>query len=263
MTLSEPNTAPNTAPGTALVTGAAHRIGQAIALGLAADGWAVAIHYHRSQDAAESLSDDINAKGGRAVAVAADLTDEDQTAALLPDAGKVLGPINCLVNNASVFEHDDVASATRESWDAHIETNLRAPFVLTQCFARQLPKDMTGNVINLLDQRVANLTPYFLSYTLSKSGLWSLTRTLALALAPRIRVNGIAPGPVLPSARQSAEQFAGQSAATPLGRAITPEEIYAGVRFILQAEAMTGQMIALDSGQHLNWSAARGNGAED
>lgn len=259
MTASEANTA----PGTALVTGAAHRIGQAIASGLAADGWAVAIHYHRSRDGAESLADDINGKGGRAVAVAADLTDESQTAALVGKAAKALGPVTCLVNNASVFESDDVASATRESWDAHLETNLRAPFVLTQCFARQLPKEKTGNVINLLDQRVANLTPHFLSYTLSKSGLWSLTRTLALALAPRIRVNGIAPGPVLPSARQSAEQFAGQCAATPLGRAITPEEIYAGVRFILQAEAMTGQMIALDSGQHLNWSGVRGNVAEE
>ncbi len=263
MTSNDPQPAPGTEPGTALVTGAAHRIGQAIALGLAADGWAVAIHYHRSRDGAKSLADDINAKGGRAVAVAADLTDEGQTAALLPEAAKALGPVTCLVNNASVFEGDDAASATRESWDRHMETNLRAPFVLTQNFASHLPGEMTGNVINLLDQRVANLTPHFLSYTLSKSGLWTLTRTLALALAPRIRVNGIAPGPVLPSARQSAEQFAGQCAATPLGRAITPEEIHAGVRFILSAPAMTGQMLALDSGQHLNWSGVSGNSAKE
>lgn len=263
MTASEAKTTPGTTPGTALITGAAHRIGQAIASGLAADGWAVAIHYHRSHDAAQRLSDDINGRGGRAVTVTADLTDGDQTAALVGEAGKALGPVTCLVNNASVFVNDDVASATRESWDAHLETNLRAPFVLTQCFARQLPKDITGNVINLLDQRVANLTPHFLSYTLSKSGLWSLTRTLALALAPRIRVNGIAPGPVLPSARQSAEHFAGQCAATPLGRAIMPEEIYAGVRFILSAPAMTGQMLALDSGQHLNWAPTRGDGLEE
>lgn len=258
MTASETKTA----PGTALVTGAAHRIGQAIASGLAADGWAVAIHYHRSETAAQSLADDIKDKGGRAVALGADLTDQDQVVALLPEASTALGPVNCLINNASVFVQDDVASATRETWDGHLETNLRAPFVLTQCFARHLPADMTGNVINLLDQRVANLTPHFLTYTLSKSGLWSLTRALALALAPRIRVNGIAPGPVLPSARQSAEQFAKQCAATPLGRVITPEEILEGVRFILSAPAMTGQMIALDSGQHLNWSPARG-GAEE
>ncbi len=263
MTSNEHETPSGTVPGTALVTGAAHRIGRAIALGLAADGWAVAIHYHRSRDEAEGLCHDIKARGGRACALSADLTDEGATAALIPEAAKALGPLTCLVNNASVFESDHAADATRESWDRHMEINLRAPFALTQCFARHLPAETSGNVINLLDQRVANLTPHFLSYTLSKSGLWTLTRTLALALAPRIRVNGIAPGPVLPSARQSDEQFAGQCAATPLGRAITPEDIHAGVRFILSAPSMTGQMLALDSGQHLNWSGAKGNAQEE
>ena len=241
-------------PGTALVTGAAKRIGRAIALGLAKDGWAVAVHYRRSGRAARELAGKISKSGGRAAAVRADLGREDEVKALVACAKDALGTVSLLVNNASVFEQDGAETATRESWDAHMETNLRAPFVLIQSFARQLPEDASGNVINLLDQRVWKPTPHFLSYTLSKSGLWTLTRTLALALAPRIRVNAIGPGSVLPSARQSAAQFARQSAATPLGRAIEPEEIFAAVRFILAAPSMTGQMIALDGGQHLGWA---------
>ena len=175
-------------------------------------------------------------------------------------AAEALGPLDCLVNNASRFDYDAVDSVTRESWDSHMETNLRAPFVLTQRFAATLPEAAHGNVINLLDQRVWNLTPHFMSYTLSKAGLWTLTRTLALALAPRIRVNAIGPGPTLPSARQTEEQFRRQAESTPLGRAATPEEICAAIRFILAAPAMTGQMIGLDGGQHLGW-APPGRGA--
>lgn len=174
--------------------------------------------------------------------------------ALVPAVTAAFGPLGCLVNNASTFELDGVADATRDSWDAHMETNLRAPFVLTQAMAAALPEDRQGCVVNIIDQRVWNLTPFFLSYTLSKAGLWTLTRTLAMALAPRIRVNGIGPGPVLPSARQTQDQFDRQAAAVPLGRGASPEEICAALRFILGAPAMTGQMIALDGGQHLGWA---------
>lgn len=241
-------------PRAALITGAAQRIGRAIALGLAQDGWAVGVHYRTSRDAADTLVSEIENAGGRAAALGADLAREEDASALVARARKALGPIGCLVNNASVFKIDSALDATRASWDAHLETNLRAPFVLMQQFARELPQDREGVVVNLLDERVWNLTPYFLSYTLSKSALWTLTRTMALALAPRIRVNGIGPGPTLPSARQTDAQFARQRAAMPLKRGTTPEEIAAAVQFILAAPAMTGQMIALDGGQHLGWA---------
>jgi NAD(P)-dependent dehydrogenase (short-subunit alcohol dehydrogenase family) len=239
----------------ALVTGAAQRIGRAIALELANHGWAVALHYRRSKDAAEKFAKEIAGRGGAAVTVAADLAQESEVQTLVPRAVTALGmPLTCLVNNASNFEMDKVDTATRESWDRHIETNLRAPLVLSQAFARQLPEGSEGNIVNLLDQRVWKLTPYFLSYTVAKSGLWTLTRTLALALAPRIRVNGIGPGPTLPSERQTAEQFRQQQAAVPLKHGATPEEIAATVRFILATPSMTGQMIALDGGEHLGWA---------
>jgi NAD(P)-dependent dehydrogenase (short-subunit alcohol dehydrogenase family) len=240
-------------PRAALVTGAAQRIGRAIALALAADGWAVAVHYRASRAAADALVAEIVRAGGRAVALAADLADESAVAELVPRAVATLGPLGCLVNNASSFENDTVATATRASWDEHIEVNLRAPFVLMQAFAAQLPEAASGAIVNMLDQRVWSLTPYFVSYTVSKAGLWTLTQTMALALAPRIRVNGIGPGPTLPSPRQSEEQFARQCASVPLRRGTSPEEIVAAIRFILSASAMTGQMIALDGGQHLGW----------
>jgi len=242
-------------PGVALVTGAAHRIGRAIALELAAHGWAVAIHHNQSAAAASAVVKEIETAGGCAVTIDANLDDEDESRGLAERAAAEFGVLTCLVNNASVFEMDDVKTATRASWMRHMEVNVRAPFVLCQAFAAQLPDGMDGNIINLLDERVWNLTPHFTSYTLSKSGLWTLTRTLALALAPRIRVNGIGPGPTLPSSRQSPEDFARQWAETPLGRGTTPEEICAAVRFILSAPAMTGQMIALDGGQHLGWAS--------
>ena len=239
---------------TALVTGGAQRIGQALVSALAEDGFAVAIHYHRSQDAAEGLAEAVRAKGGRAVALAANLADEEQVAALLPRAENELGAIGCLVNNAAVFVDDTVETATRQSWELHLAVNLRAPFVLMQVLAARLPVEQSGAVINLLDQRVWSLTPYFVSYTLAKAGLWTLTQTMALALAPRIRVNGIGPGPTLPSPRQSLEQFARQCDLTPLRRGTNPREIASAMRFILSAPAMTGQMIALDGGQHLGWA---------
>ncbi len=245
---------PPTAPGTALITGAAHRIGCAIAEDLAGCGWAVGLHYNSSKDAAEALARRITEAGGRAAAVHADLTREDQTGSLVARAAEALGPVDCLINNAAAFERDSAGDATRESWDLHMETNLRAPFVLMQTLARQLPTDATGNVISLIDTRVWNLTPHFVSYTVSKTALWTLTRTMAMALAPAIRVNAVGPGATLPSARQTAAQFARQTAATPLGRGATPQEICDAVRFILAAPALTGQMIALDGGQHLGWA---------
>ena len=238
----------------ALVTGGARRIGRAIALTLAAHGWDIAVHYGTSRDDAEALAAEIRGRDRRAAAIAADLTREAEVATLVPRAAKAIGPLALLVNNASAFERDDALTVTRASWDRHLETNLRAPFVLMQEFARQLPAGAEGSVVNILDERVWNLTPYFVSYTVSKAALWTLTQTMALALAPRIRVNGIGPGPTLPSPRQSDEQFRQQVDLLPLRRGITPDEIARAVSFILESPAMTGQMIALDGGQHLNWA---------
>ncbi|MPY76444.1 MAG: SDR family oxidoreductase [Alphaproteobacteria bacterium] len=240
-------------PKVALVTGAARRIGRAIALDLAQNGWAVGVHYSRSGGDADSVVAEIRKAGGAAVALQADLAVEGDAQALLQRATDALGPIGCLVNNASTFRRDEVDSADRASWDAHLETNLRAPFVLIQSMARLLPAAENGVVVNMLDQRVWNLTPHFLSYTLSKSGLWTLTRTLALALAPRIRVNAIGPGPTLPSERQSEEQFRRQYESVPLRKPVAVPEICEAVRFLISAGSMTGQMIALDGGQHLAW----------
>jgi NAD(P)-dependent dehydrogenase (short-subunit alcohol dehydrogenase family) len=250
-------------PRTALVTGAAKRVGRAIALGLAADGFAVAVHHNNSAQDASDLVTEITRTGGRAIAVAADLADEAQTSALIPRVIGELGPLGLLVNNASLFERDEALDASRASWDAHMAINLRAPFVLTQDFARQLPEGQHGNVVNMVDERVLNLTPHFVSYTVSKAGLWTLTQTMALALAPRIRVNGIGPGPVLPSARQSEQQFTRQYMAVPLQRPASPDEILAAVRFILAASSMTGHIILLDGGQHLGWSQPRALSPEE
>ncbi len=237
----------------ALVTGASKRLGRAMALALAKEGWDIAIHYHHSREEAETLVADIQKSGRRAFAFQADLSQEAATAALIPAINKTMGPITALVNNASLFKMDLAKTATRESWNQHLETNLRAPFVLSQYFAEQLPEGQTGNIVNMLDQRVWKLTPYFVSYTVAKSGLWTLTRTLALSYAPKIRVNAIGPGPTLPSPRQSEEQFQNQFKSMPLGRGTTPEEIADCLLFLLNAPAVTGQMIALDGGEHLGW----------
>lgn len=240
-------------PNLALVTGGAKRIGRAIAAALSERGWAVALHYGRSRDEAELLAADMRARGGRVQAFGADLADARAVADLLPQVNAAMGPVTLLVNNASLFERDELNDATLESWNSHLDINLRAPFFLSQAFARQLPETTTGNIINLLDMRVWRLTPHFMSYTVSKAGLWTLTQTLAMALAPRVRVNGVGPGPVLQSIHQTPEQFARQWASTPLGRGASPEEIAQACLFILSAPAMTGQMIALDGGQHLPW----------
>ncbi|MCO6418327.1 SDR family oxidoreductase [Siccirubricoccus sp. KC 17139] len=251
-------------PRAALVTGGAKRLGRAIALGLAEAGFDIALHYGSSAAEAEATAAEIRALGRRAVTLAADLAEEAQVAPLLPAAAAALGPLGVLVNNASTFERDEWQDATRESWDHHIEPNLRAPFVLTQAFARALPQEAEGVVINMLDQRVWSLTPHFVSYTVSKAGLWALTQSMALALAPRIRVNGIGPGPALPSPRQSQAQFDAQCASVPLRRGTSPAEVAAAALAILSLPAMTGQMIALDGGQHLQWAASsRAGGPEE
>lgn len=241
-------------PRVALVTGGGRRIGRAIALDLARQGFAVAVHCHHSTNDADEVAAEIAAMGGRAVVLAADLGREDEVAALIGRAEAALGALGLLVNNASVFERDDALGADRASWDLHMEVNLRAPFVLTQDFARRLPQAAEGVVVNLLDQRVWNLTPHFTSYTLSKAALWAATQTLALALAPRIRVVGIGPGPALPSARQTDAQFAAQVAGLPLERGTSPDEVCRTLRFLLATPSITGQMIALDGGQHLGWT---------
>lgn len=241
---------PENAP-TALVTGAGIRIGRAIALYLGRRGYSVAVHCNRSRIDADAVAQEIIAAGGKAAVIQADLSEHDSVQGLVGRAAAVLGPVSVLVNNASSFDYDHVETATGPLWDRQLAVNLKAPFFLSQAFAAQLPSDAPGNIINIIDMRVWRLTPHFASYTVAKAGLWTLTQTLAMAFAPRIRVNGIGPGPVLPSPRQTPEQFARQWNSTPLKRGAHPEEIAAAVGFLLDAPAVTGQMIALDGGQHL------------
>jgi len=248
-------------PRAALITGGGKRLGRAIALALAESGFSIAIHCHTGRAAAEETAAGIRALGVRAAILQADLADETAVARLLPDAAAAIGPVGVLVNNASTFERDEWDDASRASWDAHLEPNLRAPFLLMQHFARDLPPDAHGLVINMLDQRVWSLTPHFVSYTLSKAGLWALTQTMALALAPRIRVNAIGPGPALPSPRQTAAQFAAQCASVPLAIGTTPEEVGEAALALLALRSVTGQMLALDGGQHLQWSPASATAA--
>jgi len=186
--------------------------------------------------------------------VQADLAQEDAVARLVHKAAETVGPVGVLVNNASAFERDDALTATRESWDAHMEVNLRAPFVLSQGLVRALPGDAEGVIVNIVDQRVWNLSPHYTTYTLSKAGLWTLTQTLALAFAPRVRVNAIGPGPVLKNVRQTDASFAAQYERLPLRRAVGPDEIARGVRFILDSASMTGHWLALDAGEHLGYA---------
>jgi NAD(P)-dependent dehydrogenase (short-subunit alcohol dehydrogenase family) len=247
----------------ALVTGAGKRLGREMALYLAKRGYDVAVHYASSRKEAEAVVKEIAALGRKAVALRADLLIETQVEKLVPMAVQGLGgPLTVLINNASIFEYDTVATVTRKSWDRHMESNLRAPFVLTQAFAAQVPAPKLddhgepiagGLVLNMIDQRVHKLTPEFLSYTLAKMGLWAMTRTTAQGLAPRVRVNGIGPGPTLQGARQSDESFVTQRGATILKRGSNPADITAALGFFLDSPAVTGQMISVDGGQHLGW----------
>ena len=248
----------------ALVTGGAKRIGREIALYLARRGFDVAVHYASSAAEAEETAAAIRALGRRAALLPADLLDEEALAALVPAAAQALGgPLTLLVNNASIFEYDTIRSATRRSWDRAMGSNLRAPFVLTQAFAAQAPKAVQDDqgeplaralVVNMIDQRVWKPTPEFMSYSLAKMGLWALTRSAAQGLAPDIRVNGIGPGPTVQGVRQSDQHFARQRAATILGRGAGPADVTAALGFFLDSPAVTGQMIAVDGGQHLAWA---------
>ncbi|WP_341367124.1 SDR family oxidoreductase [Yoonia sp. BS5-3] len=247
----------------ALVTGAAARLGRAMALYLGARGYDVAVHYAGSQTDADTVVQELQTMGRTAVALQADLLDENAAQSLVGRASDALGgPLTCLINNASIFEYDTVQTATRESWDRHLESNLRAPFVLTQHFAAQVPDPVLDDmdepvaqalVVNMLDQRVHKLTPEFMSYTIAKMGLWAMTQTTAQALAPRVRVNGIGPGPTLQGHRQSKSHFDRQRAATILKRGANPGDITAALGYFLDAPAVTGQMLAVDGGQHLVW----------
>lgn len=247
----------------ALVTGAGRRLGRAMAIYLGQRGYDVALHYAASRNDAESLAAELAAMGRKAVTLRADLLIEAQVETLIAKAAKGLGgPLTLLVNNASIFEHDSFASATRASWDRHIESNLRAPFVLSQAFAAQAPRAATDSageplaqalIINMIDQRVHKLTPEFFSYTIAKMGLWAMTRTGAQALAPHVRVNAIGPGPTLQGARQTEAAFAKQRQSTLLARGANPADITAALGYFIDAPAVTGQMIAVDAGQHLAW----------
>ncbi len=236
-----------------LITGAAKRIGRQLALELAGAGYDIAVHCNTSRREAEEVAQLISDMGQRAVIVQGDLSLADAPQRVIADAAKGLGVLHGLINNASIFEPDEVGSITPHSWAQHQDTNLRGPVLLSQAFAKQLPADIRGNIINIIDQRVWKLNPRFFSYTASKSALWTVTRTLAQALAPRIRVNAIGPGPALPNIRMDEEDFAKQSRLTLLGRGTSPTEISAAVKFILSQPALTGQMIVLDGGQHLVW----------
>ncbi len=242
---------PDHYPKAALVTGAGRRIGSAIAWDLAQQGYAVALHYRRSKTEASALAARIREAGGRAVVLAADLSMEAEVQGLLPRAIRALGPIGLLVNNAAAFDYDDIFSADSESWEAHFKPNLWAPLVLSQAFADGLPDGEGGLLVNMIDSRVLNPTPRHLSYTVSKAALWSLTQSLAQALAPRVRVNAIGPGPVLPPSGQTQAQFESRCQRLPLRRPASLEEICAALRFLIAAKSVTGQMLALDGGNHL------------
>jgi NAD(P)-dependent dehydrogenase (short-subunit alcohol dehydrogenase family) len=242
--------------GAALVTGAGRRVGRALAIALAGAGLDVAVHHRGSADEADDVVAQIKAMGRNAVAVAADLTQPQDAASLAPRAADGIGPLRLLVNNASLFAADRFGALDLALWDRHFETNLRAPVLLAQAFAAQVPEtleDGEAMILNILDQRVLHPNPQFFSYTLSKSALFTATRTMAQALAPRIRVNAVGPGPTLASIHQDESTFAAEAQATPLGRPVAPQDICAAVLYLLGARSVTGQMLAVDAGQHLAW----------
>lgn len=236
-----------------MVTGAAKRIGKAIAIDLARNGFRVAVHYNGSRQSAETVRDEIRRSGGEAAIFQCDLSDPVAVRNLIPGVREVMGTLDVLVNNASQFASDGPGSFDDAIWDAHMNLHVRAPVYLADAYAAQLPDDRKGVIINMIDQRVWRLNPTFISYTLSKSALWTATQTLALAFAPRIRVCGIGPGPTLANSRQDASDFEAQSSNTPLGHGPSLNEICNTVRFIIDTPSLTGQMIAVDGGQHMAW----------
>lgn len=246
----------------ALVTGGAARVGRAICEGLAGAGYDIAVHYNRSSKDADILVANLQAKGINAVAVQADLSDSAQTRTLVEKAVAGIGPLGILVNNASLFEEDSVAVEDDALWDRHFNVHVKAPALLSSGFADQLPAEEGGLIVNMIDERVWKLTPNFTSYTLSKSALWTATRTTAQALAPRIRVNAIGPGPTLPSKRQTQEIFDDQVRSLPLQRSPDLTAFAKTILYFADMPAVTGQMIALDGGQHLGWETPDQRGPE-
>ncbi len=239
--------------GTALVTGGARRIGRAIVRELAANGWTVVIHCNRSVDDAETEANQIREAGGKAHVVRADLQEQGAAGTILADATGIAGPVTLLVNNASVFLEDALRSLDHDLWRRQFAINLEAPVFLSQEFAARLPGAMNGAIVNVIDQRVWKLTPQMMSYTLAKSALWTATQTMAQALAPRIRVNGIAPGPTFANARDGDAGLEREAAGTLLEKRIDPAEIAAAVRYLAESPSITGQLLAVDGGQHLAW----------
>ncbi len=238
-----------------LITGAGKRIGSSIAKSLAANNWNIALHYNSSEKETKKLSIELQETYNvKTVCIQADLSDLKQLKKIIPTVTKSIGHISCLINNAASFEYDSIYSLSSDSWDMHMNTNIRAPLFLSQSFVENIPKKINGNIINIIDQRVWNLTPHFTTYTLSKSALWALTQTLALSLSPNIRVNAIGPGPTIKSKMQTIKEFKDQYQRMPLAVPVTLEEISQFINLIINSPSLTGQMIALDGGQHLGWA---------
>jgi len=237
-----------------LITGAATRVGKAIALHFAERGWNIAIHYFRSSSKAKELKKILEQNWIKVVLIKADLKNLKQTEKIIPLAKKKLGNIDCLINNAALFEKDDILNFTPKSWSDHLNINLLAPAILTKQFAKQTSKKTVSNIINIIDQRIFNLTPFFMSYTISKSGLQTLTKTMAMRLGPNIKVNAIAPGPTIKSKRQTERHFKNQVRSTLLKKTVRLEDICDTVEFLINNNSVTGEIIAVDSGQNLSWN---------
>lgn len=248
----------STSKGVAMVTGAADRLGAAIAAGLAGAGYRVVIHYRSQERNAEATARKIAEKGGEVAIVSADLAKRSDRETLIERASKPFGPLNVLVNNASTFEPDALTDLDDALWDQHFAVHAEAPAFLSRDFVAQLPEGADGNIVNIVDERVLNPSPAYFSYYLSKSVLWTMTQTMAQSLAPRVRVNAIGPGPTLKVKGQGDDAFAKVQAGLPLERGASPEEIANGVLFLLSSPSMTGQMLALDGGRHLQFREGRG-----
>ena len=235
-----------------LITGAATRVGQAIALHFAEKGWNIGLHYFRSSSKAKKLKKTIEQNWVKVALIKADLKNAKQAEKIIALARKKLGTIDCLINNAALFEKDDITNFTTKSWNDHLNINLLAPTILTKQFAKQASKKTVSNIINIIDQRIFNLTPFFMSYTISKSGLQTLTKTMAMRLGPNIKVNAIAPGPTIKSKRQTDKHFRNQVRSTLLKKSVKAEDICNAVEFLINNNSITGQIIAVDSGQNLS-----------
>jgi len=235
-----------------IITGGATRIGAAISKKLSGPGVEMVIHYNESKSSAEKLKKKLSKNKTKVYLIKGDLNKETDVNKIVKFAKSKLKYFDCLINNASLFENDKLDNFTTSSWDRHLRTNLRTPALLCKEFAKNI-KGKNNNIINIIDQRVFKLTPFFFSYTISKTGLYTLTKTSAMSLAPNIRVNGIAPGPTLKNKRQTKKHFKKQYLATPLKRQVDVNEICNAVDFLIKNRSITGQVIAIDSGQNLNW----------